>query len=117
VYFQQLDGSLSYATDLADTAHYYRQQERLLQHWTACFGDSIAVVRYEELVSEPRPVLAGLLDFLGLDWDDRCLEFQAAENPVKTASVWQVREKLHAASSGRWRNYAFALEGIFGAAD
>jgi hypothetical protein len=59
-------------------------------------------------------VLTGLLDFLGLDWDDRCLDFQDAENPVKTASVWQVREKLHTASSGRWRNYAFALEDVRG---
>jgi hypothetical protein len=24
---------------------------------------------------------------------------------VKSASVWQVREKLHTSSSGRWRNY------------
>jgi tetratricopeptide (TPR) repeat protein len=114
VYFQQLGGSLSYATELENAAHYYRQQERLLQHWSACFGDSITVVRYEELVAEPKAVLTGLLDFLGLDWDDRCLDFQDAENPVKTASVWQVREKLHTASSGRWRNYAFALEDVRG---
>src|SRR5690606_6097103 len=34
VYFQQL-GNLPYATDLANTAHYYRQHERLMNHWRA----------------------------------------------------------------------------------
>ena len=53
--------------------------------------------------------LSSLLDFLGLPWDERCLEFGQAANLVKTASVWQVREKLHRSSSGRWRNYEHHL--------
>ena len=76
-----------------------------MDHWQACFGEDIYTVDYEELVSSAEPVLRGLLDFLGLDWDERCLDFQRAGGSVKTASIWQVREGLHQASSGRWRNY------------
>jgi tetratricopeptide (TPR) repeat protein len=105
VYFQQLAAPLSYATDLENTAHYYLQHERLMQHWYSCFPENLFTVHYDELVESPEPVLRRLLDFLGLTWDDRCLAFQQAGNLVKTASVWQVREALHGRSSGRWQNY------------
>jgi len=112
VYFQQLGGNLAYATDLEHIADYYKQQERLLEHWQACFGENIFILNYDDMVRTPEPVLRQLLDFLGLEWDERCLQFQDSENQVKTASVWQVREELHSGSSGRWRNYEAGVEKI-----
>ena len=99
VYFQQLGGNLSYATDLEDTAHYYRQHERLMAHWSGCFGEDIFTVDYDELVNSPAPVLRQLLPFLGLEWDDRCLTFHETDSLVKTASVWQVRNEIHTDSA------------------
>jgi hypothetical protein len=46
------------------------------------------------------------VEFLGLPWDPRCLDFHNTERVVITASRWQVRQRLNAASIGRWRNYA-----------
>jgi tetratricopeptide (TPR) repeat protein len=105
IWFQQLGAQLSYATDLADIAHYYRLQERLLGRWHELLGENIFTVDYDALVRDPEPLLRALLEFLGLPWDEACLEFQQARSQVKTASVWQVREPLHTRSSGRWRNY------------
>ncbi len=112
VYFQQLGSNLSYATDLDNIADYYKQQERLLEHWQSCFDENIFVLNYDDMVRTPEPVLRRLLDFLGLEWDEACLQFQDSENQVKTASVWQVREDLHASSSGRWKNYEAGVEKI-----
>jgi hypothetical protein len=112
VYFQQLGGALSYSTNLGDIAHYYRQHERLMSHWQACMADNIRTVVYEELVRDPETVVRRLLDFLELEWDERCLDFTGAANLVKTASVWQVREGLHSNAAGRWRNYESRLGGI-----
>ncbi len=112
IYFQQLGGNLSYATDLENTAYYYKQHEQLMAHWMSCFGKNIFTVDYDELTQAPEPVLRRLLTFLGLEWDDRCLTFERTASLVKTASVWQVREKLHASSSGRWRNYEPFLRNI-----
>ena len=114
VYFQQLGEQLRYATDLASTAHYYEQHERLMEHWQQLLGESIFTVDYDHFVRDPRPVLADLLEFLGLPWDDRCLDFHKARTLVKTASVWQVREPLHERSSGRWRNYEAFVDTISG---
>ena len=105
IYFQQLGEQLRYATDLADSAHYYRQHDQLMAHWQHLLGDNIFTMDYDRFVREPEPVLGDLLEFLGLPWDDRCLQFQEAGSLVKTASVWQVRESLHDRSSGRWRHY------------
>ena len=113
VYFQQLGGNLSYATDLEDTAHYYRQHERLMAHWSSCFAENIFTVDYDELVNSPEQVLRQLLNFLGFEWDDRCLTFQETDSLVKTASVWQVRGELHTHSSGRRRNYAPFVQDIY----
>lgn len=112
ILFQQLGGNLSYATDIESAADYYAQQERLMEHWSACFGDDIFTVDYDELVREPEPILRGLLQYLGVDWDDRCLNFADASGPVKTASIWQVREGLHTASSERWKNYEGIIPGL-----
>ena len=112
IYFQQLGGALSYSTNLGDIAHYYRQHERLMSHWQACMADNIRTVVYEELVRDPETVVRRLLDFLELEWDERCLDFTGAANLVKTASVWQVREGLHSNAAGRWRNYESRLGGI-----
>ena len=112
VYFQQLGGNLSYATDLEDTAHYYRQHELLMAHWSSCFAESIFTVEYDELVNSPAPVLRQLLHFLGLEWDDRCLTFHETDSLVKTASVWQVRNEIHTDSSGRRRNYTPFVQDI-----
>jgi len=105
LYFQQLGDNFSYATDLEDCVHYHQQQQRLMAHWTSLFGANIFGIDYEELVASPEPALRGLLEFLGLDWDAGVLELKGAGTPVKTPSLWQVREDLHTRSSGRWQNY------------
>jgi tetratricopeptide (TPR) repeat protein len=99
-----------YASDLGDIGHYYGQYRRLMAHWKALYGQSIFEFDYDAFVADPKPALEGLLDFLGLPWDDRCLEFHRLVNTVKTASYWQVREPLHGKASGRWRNYGAHLD-------
>ena len=109
LYFQQFDRASSYANDLQHIAHYYRQQERLFEHWEACIGDPVCIVDYEELVESPELVLRRVLEYLELEWDDRVLDFHQSGGLVKTASIWQVRQGLHSGSKGRWRNYESLL--------
>ncbi|MBA3577235.1 MAG: sulfotransferase [Sphingomonas sp.] len=114
LYFLHLDPQMSYALNLADAAHWYGQYERLMAHWKTLYADDILDVGYDALVSEPKPRTKRLLAFLGLGWEDQMLDFHLRQGAVKTASVWQVREPLHARSSGRWRNYSKQLERALG---
>ena len=104
-YFLYFASSIAYSERLEGLVHYYGQYRRLMAHWRDLHGDDIFDVDYDRLVVEPEAVLRPLLAFLGLDWDDACLDHLSGRPAVRTASVWQVRKPLHAKSSGRWRNY------------
>jgi tetratricopeptide (TPR) repeat protein len=114
LYFLHLGPGMPYALDLADAAHWYREYERLMEHWKALYPDDIFDLDYDALVEEPKPLLRRLLDFLELDWEDGLLDFHERKGAVKTASVWQVRERLHSRSSGRWRSYEEQLRQLLG---
>jgi Flp pilus assembly protein TadD len=105
-YFQQFSALLNYTMDLSDLAHYYREHQRLMKHWRAVLPPgSILEVPYEELVANQEAWTRKILEFVGLEWDERCLEFHKTKRSVVTASSWQVRQKIYSNSVGRWRNY------------
>jgi Flp pilus assembly protein TadD len=105
-YFQQFSIVHNFTMDLNDLAHYYREHQRLMAHWRAVLPPgSILEVPYAELVADPATWTRKILDFLGLEWDDRCLNFHKTKRPVATASTWQVRQKIYKDSVDRWRNY------------
>jgi hypothetical protein len=110
LYFLHLDPGMAYALDLDDAVHWYGQYRRLMAHWVAIYGSDILTVDYDRLVQAPEEVIREMLGFIGLDWEDSCLDFNRPGEMVRTASVWQVREPLYQRSSGRWRNYARQLE-------
>ena len=95
---------------------YIGLQSRLVDHWQSVLGGELLRVRYEDLVREPEETIGALLKSLGEEWDERCLEFSRLRNTVQTASVWQVREPLHAKSVQRWKNYRAQFEKTFGPA-
>lgn len=104
-WFLHLEPTMAWALDLEDAAHWYRQYRRLMAHWEGLYRHDIHQVDYDALVADPRSETEALLGFLGLGWEEQCLTFHEASNPVKTASAWQVREPLYRRSSGRWRHY------------
>lgn len=117
LYFLHLNPQMAYALDLDDAAHWYGQYERLMDHWKSLYPDDIFDVDYDELVRSPEPLLRRLFAFLGLEWEEAVLDFDRSGRTVKTASVWQVRQPLHARSSGRWKNYARHIGRLVGAVD
>ena len=105
VWFAHLGPALAYAYDLEDTAHWYSQQQRLMDHWRRLHGETILDVDYDTLVADPEPVVRALLAHCGLPWNDACLAFHRTPAAVRTPSAWQVREPLYRHASGRWRRY------------
>jgi hypothetical protein len=106
IYFLHFHESVGYGFSLSDIVHWYRSYLRLMDHWKVHFPGDIHDLAYDDLVREPRRGIAAALNFLGLPWEEDVLCKTGAAAPVRTASVWQVRQPLHRRSSGRWRNYA-----------
>lgn len=105
-YFQDFANVASFTMDLSDLAHYYREHHRLISHWRSALPEgALLVVPYAELVADPQAWSRRMIEFIGLEWDSRCLEFHKTQRSVLTASHWQVRQPLYSRSVGRWRNY------------
>jgi tetratricopeptide (TPR) repeat protein len=95
--------SYSYAPE--DYALYYKEYRRLMAHWHQLLPGRIFDLRYEDTTGNPRETVARLLEFLGLPWDEACLNFHERGAMVKTFSRQQVRNPINRASVERWRNY------------
>jgi tetratricopeptide (TPR) repeat protein len=105
-YFQKFVLSLNFTMDLSDLADYYRQHRRLMAHWRAVLPPGTLLdLPYEELVADQEGWSRKILDFLGLEWDERVLNFHETKRAVATASFWQVRQRMFKSSVQRWRNY------------
>jgi tetratricopeptide (TPR) repeat protein len=110
IYFQQFEAANTYANDLQDLAHYCGEYQRLMRHWSATLPrDALLHVPYERLVMDTEAWSRRMVDFVGLEWDARCLDFHRTERSVVTASRWQVRQAMSTSSVGRWRNYEHYL--------
>jgi tetratricopeptide (TPR) repeat protein len=106
IYFQNFFNIGPYANDLNSLADYHRQYTRITRHWRDLLpATALLEVPYEGLLEDQEAWTRRMLEFAGLPWDSRCLEFDKTERVVITASKWQVRQPLHAGSSGRWKHY------------
>jgi tetratricopeptide (TPR) repeat protein len=106
-YCQQFSPALNFTLDMSDLADYYREHRRLFEHWREVLPPGLILeVPYAELVSDQEGWTRRMLAFLGLEWDEACLEFHRTPRAVATASFWQVRQKIYRDSVQRWRNYA-----------
>jgi tetratricopeptide (TPR) repeat protein len=106
IYFQNFFGMGPYANDLDNLAHYYGEYLRITNHWRAVLPATVLLeVPYEALIEDQEGWSRKMVEFIGLSWDPKCLDFHQTERAVITASKWQVRQKIHSASAGRWRHY------------
>ncbi len=75
--------------------------------------DRYLVVRYEDLIAEPRAVLERVAGFLGIAFDERLLVPTTAGQPATANSAWEqrrVRGEIHALSLDSWRGELDGLE-------
>jgi tetratricopeptide (TPR) repeat protein len=99
-----------YSYDLEELARHYQRYQALMKTWRRRFGDRFIEVDYEELVAEPEETLRPVLQFIGLSWNDACLEYFSRDSAVTTASAYQVREAPHQRSVGHWKHFETELE-------
>jgi hypothetical protein len=111
IYFQNFITGHDYAYDLTEIGHYYLQYVRLINHWRAVLPARMFEVRYEEIVRKQEDISRELVDYCGLDWDAKCLEFYRNKRSVFT-STSQVRQPMYSSSTGRWENYREFLSSL-----
>ena len=100
----------TFANDLEALGKFYIEYAELMRHWQNVLPLQIHEVRYEDMVSEPERHAKDMISYIGLDWEDSCLEERQSKREVKTASMWQVRDKIYKTSVDKWRIYEEQLK-------
>ena len=96
--------------ELTELGQYYLDYQRIMSHWQMLFPDEIFTVQYEDLVMDQERVSKQLIDYLGLEWDEKCLDFHNNERVVMTPSNIQVRQPMYKDSLNRWKPYEKHLQ-------
>ncbi len=91
--------------DLRALGMYYNDYLALMDHWRDVLDEPMWELEYEELVEDLEGVVRRLLEFCGLDWDDRCMHFFESKRQVLTLSRDQVNRPIYRSSVGRWRKF------------
>ena len=94
-----------YVTDLGNLGLVYRQYERLMRHWQRVLDTPMLEIVYEDLVADLEGTSRRMIDFLGLDWDERCLRYYESGRTVLTLSYAQVNKPIYTSAVGRYRRY------------
>jgi hypothetical protein len=102
--------------DLAELGRYHRGYSELMAHWREVLPPARMLdVQYESLVDDFEKEARRIVDYCGLDWQDSCLEFYRRTQPVRTASMAQVRRPIYRTSVGRPRPDDAALNPLLNA--
>jgi tetratricopeptide (TPR) repeat protein len=96
---------LTCSFELTELGQYYLDYQRLMSHWQKLFPGEIFTVQYEELVTDQERVSKQLIDYLGLEWDENCIDFHNNERNVMSPSNIQVRQPIYDSAMNRWKNY------------
>tara|TARA_R110002153_G_scaffold165703_4_gene318225 strand:- start:8242 stop:9855 length:1614 start_codon:yes stop_codon:yes gene_type:complete len=89
----------------SEMAEHFVMYRKLMEHWHTIMPGKILDIAYEDVIADNEVQARRLIQHLGLDWEDTCINFEKNNTAVVTASAAQVREKAHNRSIGRWKNY------------
>ena len=86
-----------------------------MEQWFSVFGmddPRVRYLRYDTLVTEFEPSVRGVLEFLGLGWDDAVRNFAEAADTrsARTPSYQKVRQGLTIGVQTQWRHYDFLFQ-------
>ncbi len=103
--------SIGYCYAIDDVITYHKLYENLMDFWTNKLSNRIYNLDYELLTVNQEKDTRRLIEYLGLDWDEKCLSPQNNTRSVATASNVQVRQKVYQGSSEQWKKYQPFLNG------
>lgn len=109
-YTYDFGGSLPWAYGLEDLGAFYRDYERLVNHWKRVLKLPILDVVYEDLVSDQETGTRAMLEFLDLPWHEPCLRPHESDRLTRTASMDQVRRPVYTSAVGRADRFGAALD-------
>ena len=109
--YRQLFGEgMMFTYDQKELAQIWRASNSAVEYWKQTLKDKLFIFDYEDLIENQESVTRSVLDYVGLDWSDRCLHFYENKRVVKTISAVQVRSPLNHSRIDQWKRYEDHLD-------
>jgi tetratricopeptide (TPR) repeat protein len=104
-YLTSFGGDRGFTSDLSELGETYRLYRQLMDHWKKVLPGEIYEISYEKLVANQEAESRQLVDHIGMEWSEDCLNFHRNARLVTTASMTQVRQPAYKTSIGRWKRF------------
>ena len=92
---------------------YYDLHSELMDHWIRIYGDDIFTIDYENFVTNYKVEAKKIVEFIGIEWNELCLDTKLNFSVVKTASYNQVRSNIYSNHLNYSNNYRKYLPDLF----
>lgn len=99
-----------FAYSLEDIGYAYRDYVELMTHFDEVLPGRVHRVFYEQMIDDTEAEIRGLLDYCGLDFEERCLNFHETDRSIRTSSSAQVRKPINRAGLDHWSHFEPWLE-------
>lgn len=102
---QHYNWGINFSYDLNDMGRFYADYVRQMAHFDHVLPGLVHRVFYEDLVGNFEAEVRRLLEYLGLPFEEACLNFHQNKRAVHTPSSEQVRRPINRDGMSTWRNY------------
>jgi len=98
-----------FSYDLNHFGRHYADYVRLMSHWDRVLPGRVHRLIHERLVEDPEGEIRRLLDYVGVPFDEACLNFHETKRPVRTVSAEQVRQPIRKDKVDEWSAFEAEL--------
>ena len=104
-YTRHYGKGVNYSYGQREMGRQYCDYVATMRHFDAVLPGRVYRLIHDDLVDNFEGELRGLLEYIGVPFEEGCLQFFQTDRPVHTPSAEQVREPINRKGFGRWRNY------------
>ena len=102
---------ISWAHNLEDIFKYFNIYNKIIEDYKKKMPNFIYDLKYEKFVKNPEVESKKLMNFCGLLWDKKCLEFYKRKDLIsKTTSNIQIRKAIYEDSKSKYLPYKKLLQ-------
>ncbi|MBZ6379810.1 hypothetical protein B5C34_13345 [Pacificimonas flava] len=90
---------------LREVGRYYSDYVRLMDHWDRVLPGKVLRVEHEDVLDDLEGQVRRMLDYIGVPFEEACLDFHRTERAVRTASSEQVRRPVNREGVSAWKPF------------
>lgn len=94
-----------FSYNLEDIGRYYQAYLKIMAHWDAALPGHVLTVNHEDVVDDLETQVRRMLDFVGLEFEQSCVDFHKTKRNIKTPSSEQVRQPIYKSATEQWRYF------------